>query len=636
VLASKWGIAQGFDTYSEKFDLSKYTSLSLGSVQKRGDEVMGDAVRWLGQERRKPFFAWIHLYDPHTPYDPPEPFASRYPGRPYVGEVAYTDSLVGQLLDFLRERGLEENTIVVVTADHGESLGDHEEQTHAFFVYESSMRVPLIIKTPWGDRGRIAANVSTADIAPTLLDLAGLEPLPSTDGVSRVLNVLAPRAQVAERPSYLETYFPRYHFGWQHLRAIRLGEWKYIEAPEPELYRIAGADFRERTNEFKANSRRADELRKTLETLAGDGKNAAPERANLDPETLERLAALGYVGSTAPIAPDAVLADPKSKIALFNRMSLAKAQAQKDETLALGIETMNAVLTEDPGIIDAHLTLANWLNRAKRANEAIARYREVLKLQPENVIAMNNLAQVYRARREWNSAIEGYRAVLKLDPKSPQAWYQLATLYLDTGQIAEAEKTFREALRANPKMGASYVSLGVIAFSRGDRAAAESLVREGLAIESDLRSAHYTLARIVEERSDRAAFDEAARLYERELAGFPDHGRARFNLAQIHRARGDRAAYLRGLESLITESPEFGPGFFFLARERLSEGRIDAAFDLATRGLAVDQASEVSPLGHFVLADVWNRRGDQARSRAEALKGQALTARIRRSPRRSL
>jgi arylsulfatase A-like enzyme/Tfp pilus assembly protein PilF len=621
VLAAKWGIGQGFDTYSDAFDLSKYKTLSLGTVQKPGDEVMTDALAWLETRKAKPFFAWIHLYDPHTPYEPPEPFKSKYADRPYIGEIAYTDSVLGRLRDFLRTNNLLERTIVVLTADHGEGLGDHDESTHAFFVYDSTMHVPLIVRTPWGDRGRAGSPVSSADIAPTLVDLTGLPPFAKTDGKSAARLILDPGAEV-NHESYVETYFTRFHFGWQHLRGLRVGEWKFIDAPEPELYKVSD-DPGETANLYKANSLRAEEMKKRLIALAGDGNHAPPERANMDPETLERLAALGYVGSTVKVEVGEILPDPKSKIAIFNKMGLAKTLAQ-DNRIDEAIARMREVLAEDPGIIDAHLTLGNWLNREKRTPEAIAAYKTVLTLQPENVIAMNNLAQVYRAQRNWPAAIEGFKTALKLDPKSPQAWFQLATLYLDLNRTKEAETTFREALKHNPKMGASYSSLGVIAFERGDLREAEVLVRQALVIEPDLRTGHYTLARVLEEAGRKA---EAKSLYERELATYPDHGRARFNLAQMLRADGDITGFLRELRMSTEKSPEFGHAYFFLAREELNAGRLEVARDLAQRGLKVDSSSEVAPLGHYVLADILSREGKPREAAAEAAKGRAIESR---------
>lgn len=630
VLESKWGLAQGFDTYSDKFDLSKFKIVSLGTVQKNGDEVVDGALAWLEGAQKGKFFAWVHLYDPHTPYDPPEPYRSRYPRDLYIGEIAYTDHVVGRLLDWLREKGLLERTLVILTADHGESLGDHGESTHSYFIYGATTQVPLIIRTPWEDRGRSRAPVSTVDILPTLLDLVGLAPQTGIDGRSLARAVLDPRADVGG-PGYAETYFPRYHFGWQHLRGLRDGRYQFVDAPQPELYDLE-KDPGESTNIYKAYSKRAEELRASLEAMVGKEGGAVPERQKLDPETLQRLAALGYVGSVGDVDPKAVLPDPKEKLPVFKLMNAAKAAAQA-ERLDDAIAKMRQVLAQDPRIIDAHLTLGNWLAKSERQEEAVVQFKEVLALKPDNEIAMVNLAHIYRARGESEAAIEGYRSALKLDPKSPQTWYQLATLYLDLGRVGDAEATFREALEANPKMGAAYNSLGVIAFQRGQVVEAERLVRRGLELEARVRTGRYNLARVLEARG---RVEEAEQLYRQELETYPDHGKARFNLAQLLRQRGDHEGYLSELRAGVEKAPEFGACFFFLAREALGAGRLDEAADLARRGLAADASSEVAPLGHYVLADIYNRRGERAKAADEVASARRIEASLRKAPARRI
>src|SRR5512139_3520064 len=277
VLDSKWGIGQGFDHYSDRFDLSKYKVVNLGTVQKKGDEVMDLALAWLETVKQRRFFAWIHLYDPHTPYEPPEPFRSRYPGQPYVGEVAYTDQVVGRLVAWLKGAGVWDRTLLVLLADHGESLGEHGENAHTFFVYDATQHVPLIVRTPWGNRGRNRSQVSTVDVMPTVLDLVGLPPQPKIDGRSLARLVLHPAGSAPEL-AYSETYFPRFHYGWQHLRAVRDGKWKYIEAPTPELYDVQ-QDPGETKNLHTALSHQAEDLRLRLEKMAGSGVQAAPDEA---------------------------------------------------------------------------------------------------------------------------------------------------------------------------------------------------------------------------------------------------------------------------------------------------------------------------------------------------------------------
>ncbi len=362
---------------------------------------------------------------------------------------------------------------------------------------------------------------------PTVLDLVGLAPQPGIDGRSLARLVLHPAAE-SPGVAYSETYFTRFHYGWQHLRSMRDGRWKYIEAPTPELYDLQ-RDPGETTNVYKAFSRRAEDLRLLLEKTAGSGVQAAPDETTLDPETLQRLAALGYVGGGPRVDPEAVLPDPKDKIALFEKMGGARALA-KEEKLEEAVAAMRAVIGEDPGIIDAHTTLGGWLRKLKRPDEAIAAYRRTLEIDPRNEMALAALAEVYRAQGKPDAAIEGYRTVLKLEPRQPQMWYQLATLYLDLGRQAEARRTFEEALKHNPKMGAAYNSLAALAFERGDMAEAERLVRRGLELEEDLRSSRFNLGRILEARGDVA---HAEKLYREELSQFADNGRARFNLAQL-------------------------------------------------------------------------------------------------------
>jgi arylsulfatase A-like enzyme/Tfp pilus assembly protein PilF len=625
VLDSRWGLGQGFDHYADRFDLSKFKVVNLGTVQKPGDEVMTEALGWLESVKQRKFFAWVHLYDPHTPYEPPEPFASRYRGSPYLGEIAYSDRVVGRLLAWLKGSDLWSRTLVVLLADHGESLGEHGESTHTFFVYDATQHVPLIVRTPWGDRGRSAAQVSTVDVMPTVLDLVGLPPQPGLDGRSLARFVLAP-GEPSHDVAYAETYFPRFHFGWQHLRAVRDGRLKYIDAPTPELYDVR-ADPGETRNLYRSHSLRAEELRLKLLAMAGDGVQAAPDRTMLDPETLQRLAALGYVGGGPRVDPEASLPDPKDKIGLFGRLGEARALA-KEEKLNEAVKQVRGVIAEDPGIVDAHIALGGWLRRLERPDEAIAAFRAALELQPENEMALAELAEVYRAQGRPEAALEGYHAVLRIEPRQPQIWYQLATLYLDLDRADEARRTFEEALKNNPNMGAAYNSLAALAVEAGDLVAAERLVRKGLELEDDLRASRFNLGRILEARGRPA---EAERLYREELALFADNGRARFNLAQLLRQRGDERGFLAELDESTRKAPEFGPAFFFLAREQLRAGRLDAAADLARRGLALDARSALAPLGHYVLADVFTRRGLAREAADEVEKARRVEAIHRRS-----
>ena len=248
VLDSRWGLDQGFDRYFDDFDFSQFKELSLSSVERRGDAVLEAALEWMSSVRGRPFFSWIHFFDPHTPYDPPEPYRTRYEESLYDGEVAFVDDLVGRLMSWVHRAGLHEETVVVFVGDHGEGLGQHGESEHGFFVYDSTMRIPFILRSPYYDLEprRVAAQVSAIDLMPTLLDLLDLSQPSSLQGQS--LRALAEGEETDPGLlAYSESYYPRNHYGWSELRSLRDGELHFISAPEPELYDVRADPLERRT-----------------------------------------------------------------------------------------------------------------------------------------------------------------------------------------------------------------------------------------------------------------------------------------------------------------------------------------------------------------------------------------------------
>ena len=325
VLGPERGLAAGFDRYSGVGSArSPAEDASLGPAgirgrQRRADEVVTDAVRWLDSVAGSRFFLWTHLYDPHRLYNPPEPYRSTF-SDPYLGEIAFADSQIGRLLDALDARRLMGRTIVIVTADHGESLGDHGEQAHGVFIYESVLRVPLIIRTPAVSPRRIGGVVRLTDVMPTVLDLLGI-PAPRMDGVSLV-DLLTGRRSTLDLEAYSESEYPR-RLGWSPLRALRDGRFKLIDAPRPELYDLDRDPFEER-NVYAERQTTAAAMIQRLQVLARSHSptgSLSPEKPAVLPSQLtEDLAALGYVGSR-PLRAHATsesLPDPKDCIGLYN------------------------------------------------------------------------------------------------------------------------------------------------------------------------------------------------------------------------------------------------------------------------------------------------------------------------------
>src|SRR3989449_6969754 len=269
VLEGRGGFGRGFDRYDDVFPKTQSADL-LNTLQKPGAESLRAGVAWLENERAAShIFLWLHLYEPHDPYEPPEPYASRYRDRPYDGEVAYADALVGQLDDALERRGLRSQTILAVASDHGEGLGDHEETLHGFFVYQTTLAVPLILRGPGiVGGGRIDANVGLVDLLPTALDLLGVALprgfQPSGNSLAAVLR--GGTGLTTDSPQYAESLVPLLHFGWSDLRVLRRGSWKYVLAPRPELYDVQ-SDPHEERNLAREQPARAAALRGTLAKL---------------------------------------------------------------------------------------------------------------------------------------------------------------------------------------------------------------------------------------------------------------------------------------------------------------------------------------------------------------------------------
>jgi arylsulfatase A-like enzyme/Tfp pilus assembly protein PilF len=634
VLDSKWGIAQGFDTYFDDFDLSKYKVFSMGAIQRPGNEVVDHALPWIDQHRGQPFFAWVHLYDAHAPYSPPEPFKSRYPNDPYQGEISFADAQVGRVVQFLRDRDLFERTVVVVLGDHGESLNDHGEEGHGFFVYESVVHVPMVVRAPYSamKNRHVTDSVRSIDVMPTVLDLLGV-PNPAgaaMDGVSVTALMTGSRPDMGLE-AYAEAVYPLHHFGWSDLRALRQGRYKLIAAPRPELYDLQD-DPTEATNLFAARKPLGDRMLGRLAEMEAHFKTSAQgksEAVEIDPDARARLAALGYVGSfVASVGPDgsrAGLADPKDKVHLFNRITQARELGKDENELAAAMTMLEAVLKEDPKVIDAWFTLGNMAGRRGRQDEAIANFKRALALKPDDEEAVINMAHAYRKMGRDDDALVGFRRFLELDPRNAQVHYEIAQIMIDRGEYATASTELQAALAVEPKMAAARNALGVVALNQGNLPSAETQIRQALEMKPDVRLAHFNLALLAEKRNDPAT---AQAEYARELELHPNNFKAAFNLGKLYEARGRPAEQEAAYRKAIEANPEFGEGYFYLAKLLLDQGRrFDEAVTLAKKGLEVAPKSTYAPLGHYVLADLYSRLGRAADAAAEAQKGRALEKR---------
>jgi arylsulfatase A-like enzyme/Tfp pilus assembly protein PilF len=619
VLDRKWGLSQGFETYVDDFELSGHGGFGLGDIQRPANDVVDRALPWLQKVKSQRFFGWLHFYDPHQPYDAPEPFKSRYANHPYNAEIAFMDSQVARVIDFLERNGLLDRTVIAVIGDHGESLNQHGEGSHGFFIYEATTRVPFVIRAPFARVAgrRVADPVRSVDLVPTVLDLMGIAPPKGIAGVSLAPLMTGDR-KTLDLEAYAEALYPLHHFGWSDLRAWRAGRYKVIDAPRPELYDL-DRDPQEEKNLYADRRTLADGMISRLREHEKDtpgNEGASKPAVDVDPEARARLAALGYVGSFVATAsgPRTERADPKDKIGLFNLMTDAreiarqsKSEGTSDQASERVIAIYKKVVAEDPEVIDAWFSLGNACQRAHRYEEAITYFKRALELKPDYDLPVINMANAYRALGKDEAALAGYEHYLTIDPKNAHVRYEIGQIYLDRGDVARAEQNFRQALEIDPRVAPARNAIGVLAFRRGDLATAEREVRAALEMKNDVRLAHYNLALIAEERND---LQTAEAEYRRELKIHPDAYKAAFNLGRLYERLGNRTAQIATLKQAVGIDPDGPEANVFLAKAYLDAGtNFEEAVRYARKAVEVAPRSQIAPLAHYVLADLYNRLG---------------------------
>jgi len=607
VLDSRWGLDQGFERYFDDFDFASFDDVSLGSVSRRGDEVVAEALRWMGEAKGGPFFAWVHLYDPHAPYEPPEPYRSRHSGDPfglYDGEVAHADELIGRLLAWLSRESLDGETLVAVIGDHGEALSDHGELDHGFFIYDATMKVPFIIKAPALERVdvRIPAQVRAIDLMPTVLDLVGLTPPPSVQGVS-LLPLARGEAATLDLLSYGESQYPRDHYGWSELRSLRNETFHFIESPSPELYDLR-VDPKETKNLAPERPDAVSELRGKLEDVlerfsAGALEPKEPEE--LDDETRDKLAALGYLGAprrrAASAGAGSVLADPKDKIEIHLRVKAAESSlgaGRIDEAL----RDIERVLALDPGVVEAHRIRGDALKAKRDLPSAAAAYREALALEPEYKVAAFHLALLDLEMGRADAAEAGLRRVLQLDPRDNKSYFLLAKLLIARRDFTSALEVLDRGIATAGDGAPFQTARAEIYLAREDLVNAESAVKAALDLDPDAPRAHHYLGWI---RASRGDVSGAIDAYEKELARFPHDPGTFLNLAECYRREGRLPDEIRVLENALARAPRLGVVLIRLGRAYFEAGQVERARSLVREGLSLLPDSETEALGRRIL-----------------------------------
>jgi len=548
VLRHQTGIHGGFDFFDDAIEVAG-TGESLSDTQRDGEVTVGALSAWVDRQAGEKLFAFLHLYEPHTPYAPP---ASHTMPQPYDGEIAYADELVGRFFDRLSARTLFDRAIIAVVSDHGEGLGDHGEAEHGMFLYREALRVPWILRLPGGAGGgaRIAGPAGLIDVAPTLLDLAGVASSGARDGQSLAAALSSRR--VPERTIYAETLYPRLHFGWSDLASAVDGRYHYIRAPSAELYDMQ-SDSRERTNLAPTKQTAAASLDAWLaRTTAGA---AAAQPSDTDRDARERLRALGYATSSPPQAASGAAADPKDKIAAYETLRRAQQLAAqgRDGEAARELEPLAG---RDPGMLDVWELLARSRVKLGQTRQAIDAFGKVLAIDPLKPETHLALARIFALERQPDRARDHAELAARRDPAA--AYETLAELMLDAGHLDDAAAFAERSLAADDLRYMSHFVRGIVAQRRGrcDEAIASfrrAIDARRLDPHAIVRNLHAGLADCLA-RTGRAA--EAEREFKAELADMPWSPEGRVGLATLYRSQQRDADARNVLAGIVTAQPE--------------------------------------------------------------------------------
>ena len=628
VLDSRWGLNQGFDTYFDQFDLTRRQGGSPLDVQRPANEVIDAALPWLEQKKAGKFFAWIHLYDPHIPYQPPAPYDKDYADQPYLGEVAFADAQIGRLLSFLEANGLLDHTFIVFAGDHGEALGQHEEKTHGFFVYQETLRVPLIISTPFA---KLAGKVSTrsarlADVLPTVLDMCGLPSPAQVQGTSLAGEFRGKSAGPAE-PAYAESYYPRDHFGWSELRSVQDDRYQLIVAPDLELYDIV-ADPGELTNVAASKPDVVRTMRaQSDELFQRYGRNAfQAEKSSLDAAAREKLGALGYLGST--IDPSRLegrtLASPKSKVAIYNKLNEAQiisSEGQAQQAAA----TLREIIAAEPDIVDAHFALGSIYMTAGLWKEAISEFERVLALNPQDTFTALNLG-VCRVELDRPDQAEKFILdYLQAGPQDPELYLFLGRVNFNQKKLDQAAEYYRQALAISPTSAITHNWLAATEMVRGDLPKAEAELREAIRLSPRLPGVHYNLGQVLLKQG---RGPEAEANFKTEIETNPSHYQSAIILSMIARRRQNEAEEMAYLDKAIRQGPNTFMSDMGVAQFLLERGvKLEEARDLVLKALEFKPQGQFLSGAYQLLSQIHGKLGDTAKAQEYARMAKSIPSR---------
>ena len=462
VLKKRFGFGQGFAVYDDRMDEAR---------ERKAGEVVDRALAWLRAQSGKPYFLWVHVYDPHLPYDPPSPFREKYRGRPYDGEVAYTDEQLGRLFEAVRKKS--PSTLIAVLSDHGESFSEHGEYAHGVFLYDTTLRIPFLMAGPGVPAAvRVKQQAATIDLLPTVLDLMGGKAPERVEGRSLMPAFSGQKA--AADWTYTETLFPKINMGWAELRAIRTTRWKYIRAPRPELYDLA-QDPGESSNVIGSHPGEVRDFEAKLRSIAGAPGSEKVQTAAADPRTMQQLKSLGYLGGSSQgeyeLTGKGI--DPKDRTGVLRLLHFA-VYSDSPPPLARRIAMLREALAQDPDNPALYTNLGDVYRESGRRAEEMQLYRAAVGKHIRSAAIYARLGSIYLHQGNGSEAVPLLEAAMQLNPSDYDSAENLAVAYRGMGRAADAERILQSVLASGEEYAPAYNELGMSAYQKGDVASAQT------------------------------------------------------------------------------------------------------------------------------------------------------------------
>ena len=547
ILSHATGVSRGFEFWDDNIEPTR-ASQSISRVQRNGAETEALLADWVSGKAAGPFFAFLHLFEPHTPYEPPEPYRSRYPLL-YDGEIARADEIVGDFVRFLKQRDLYDRALVVFLSDHGEGLNDHGEEEHGVLLYREEIHVPLMVKFPASEHSgeTVKAPVALVDVFPTVADVLGITPPSGLAGRSLAALVRGPApAGASDRRIYSETLYPRLHLGWSDLASLVDERDHYIESPHPELYDIV-ADPAEKNDLAAGLPPAFRSMRAALERMP---RPMEPPGAS-DPEQVKKLASLGYISAANPDFGKKDLPAPRDRIGSVTLLKSGFGAMQRGE-FNEAVAAFRKLLKVEPGMTDVWQMYGDSLMKLGREEEALAALKQAARLSPGNPQVLMALSDYYLEIGNYAEARKHAEAAGDAGTTSPHD--NLARIAIIEGNLDLAEKEARASLAKYPSRRVPHMILGRVAHDRRDYA--------GAIAELDLAAQPHGAEKVPLQNLNFLRGDSLARLgreaeaekaFLQEIHDFPTGPAPRAALAMLYASQGREAEARKALSDLVTD-----------------------------------------------------------------------------------